>query len=240
MPEGLLGGVPDCNRAGRHWSILPLSVAAHAIAAGAIIVIPLAAEVEPPTPHRDVPEYMRAMATPAVAVPPPAGSRRGAAPAPSVAADTIAAPPDVEPAMTGSGTDPGPVPPGVPMGAIGGVGQIGEVVSTGPPPLPAPQTPAVRRLIPVGSGISPPRKTHHVPPTYPAIARNARVEGTVLLEAVINERGGIERLKVLRSVPLLDTAAIEAVSQWRYTPTLLNNVPVPVLMTITVRFSLRE
>ena len=64
------------------------------------------------------------------------------------------------------------------------------------------------------------------------------MQGTVILEAVINERGAIERVRVLRSVPLLDAAAITAVQNWRYTPTLLNGVPVSVLMTITINFRL--
>ena len=80
-----------------------------------------------------------------------------------------------------------------------------------------------------------PKKISDVRPVYPAIAQAAKVEGMVILEAVINERGVVERLKVLRSVPLLDAAAIEAVQKWRYTPTLLNGTPVSVLMTITVQ-----
>jgi protein TonB len=56
---------------------------------------------------------------------------------------------------------------------------------------------------------------------------------------MLDETGRVAQLKVLRSEPLLDAAALEAVRRWRYTPTLLNNVPVPVLLTVTVRFSLR-
>ena len=85
-----------------------------------------------------------------------------------------------------------------------------------------------------------PKRIAGSPPEYPLIARNARVQGVVILEAVINERGEVGRIKVLRSVPLLDNAAITAVQQWRYTPTLLNGVPVSVLMTITVNFTLQE
>ena len=66
------------------------------------------------------------------------------------------------------------------------------------------------------------------------------MQGVVILEAVINERGTIERVRVLKSVPLLDGAAIAAVKDWRYTPTLLNGVPVSVLMTITVNFTLQD
>ena len=66
------------------------------------------------------------------------------------------------------------------------------------------------------------------------------VQGVVILEAVIDAQGTIERVKVLRSVPLLDGAAVEAVKGWRYTPTLLNGVPVSVLMTITINFTLQN
>ena len=74
---------------------------------------------------------------------------------------------------------------------------------------------------------------------YPEIARLARQEGTVVLEATIDMTGAVADVSVVRSVPLLDDAAIAAVRQWRYTPTRLNGVAVPVLMTITVNFSLR-
>jgi protein TonB len=80
----------------------------------------------------------------------------------------------------------------------------------------------------------------HVTPEYPEIARRARIDGTVILEAVLDVTGRVDRVRVLRSVPLLDDSAVKAVSQWRYTPTELNGVPVPVLMTITVQFSLQR
>ena len=65
-----------------------------------------------------------------------------------------------------------------------------------------------------------------------------RVEGVVILETVIGATGSVEQARVLRSVPLLDDAAVAAVSQWRYTPTLLNGVPVPIIMSVTVNFTL--
>jgi protein TonB len=74
---------------------------------------------------------------------------------------------------------------------------------------------------------------------YPDLARAARVQGTVILEATIDETGAVTNVKVLRSIPLLDRAATDAVRRWRYTPTRLNGVPVPVLMTVTVTFTLR-
>ena len=78
-----------------------------------------------------------------------------------------------------------------------------------------------------------------VAPIYPDIARAARVE-LVILEATIDERGFVIDARVLRSVPLLDAAALAALKQWRYTPTLLNGTPVRVLMTVTFRFSLGD
>ncbi len=71
------------------------------------------------------------------------------------------------------------------------------------------------------------------------MAQSARVQGIVILEAVIGPTGRVTEVKVLRSVPLLDEAAITAVKQWVYTPTLLNGVPVPVIMTVTVNFTLQ-
>jgi TonB family protein len=88
----------------------------------------------------------------------------------------------------------------------------------------------------VGSNIATPRKIVHVDPVYPEIARKARVAGLVILEARIGADGSVEDAQVLRSIPLLDQAAIDAVKQWRFRPTLLNGTPVPVIMTVTVNF----
>jgi protein TonB len=69
---------------------------------------------------------------------------------------------------------------------------------------------------------------------------SARVEGKVVLEALIDEQGRVDGVRVLTSVPLLDAAAVNAVRAWRYTPTLLNGVPVSVLMTVSVSFTLQR
>jgi protein TonB len=90
-----------------------------------------------------------------------------------------------------------------------------------------------------GGNIQPPRKTVHVAPVYPAIARANKVQGLVILEAVIGENGRVRNVRVLRSIPLLDAAAVEAVRQWVFSPTLLNGEPVPVVMTVTVAFELK-
>jgi protein TonB len=78
-----------------------------------------------------------------------------------------------------------------------------------------------------------------VPPVYPAIAQAARVSGLVIVQATIGVDGQVTDAVVLRSVPLLDEAALEAVRQWRYTPTRLDGQPVAVVMTVTVSFQLR-
>jgi protein TonB len=78
-----------------------------------------------------------------------------------------------------------------------------------------------------------------VTPIYPAIAQSARVQGVVTIEATIESDGSVKNARVLRSIPLLDQAAIDAVRQWKFTPTLLNGVPVAVIMTVTVSFTLQ-
>jgi TonB family protein len=96
---------------------------------------------------------------------------------------------------------------------------------------------ARRAPVRVGGQIKPPTKVKDVKPEYPAIARTARVAGAVTIEATIGEDGKVIDAKVVRSVPLLDQAALDAVQQWEYTPTLLNGVPVPVLVTVTINFT---
>jgi protein TonB len=86
------------------------------------------------------------------------------------------------------------------------------------------------------TGVREPTKLKHVAPVYPPAAIVARIRGTVVLECVISPVGQVTDIRVLRSRPLLDRAAVEAVKQWVYTPTLLNGVPVPVVLTVTVTF----
>jgi protein TonB len=83
-----------------------------------------------------------------------------------------------------------------------------------------------------------PRKTRHVNPAYPPDALRARIQGVVILECTIDELGKVSHVTVQRGHELLSGAAIKAVEQWEYEPTLLNGVPVPVIMTVTVNFKL--
>jgi len=94
-------------------------------------------------------------------------------------------------------------------------------------------------LVRIGGAVAAPERVKYVPPVYPADAQQARVGGIVIIEAIIDESGNVAMTKLLKSVPMLDDAALSAVGQWKYTPTLLNGVAVPVLMTVTVNFSIQ-
>ena len=100
-----------------------------------------------------------------------------------------------------------------------------------PPPPAAP--------IRVGGNIRPPEKVRDVSPIYPPIAQSARVQGIVIVEAIIGPDGRVTDVRVLRGIALLNAAAMDAVRQWEFTPTLLNGIPVPVIMTVTVNFTLQ-
>jgi protein TonB len=135
-----------------------------------------------------------------------------------------------------SGGVEGGVVGGVEGGEVGGTlgGQVGGVVGgEGEEAPPKPSGP-----VRVGGKISEPRKLKNVPPVYPEVAKQARVQGTVVLEATIDPSGRVDDVRVLRGIPLLNDAAVDAVRKWVYSPTLLNGSPVPVIMTVTVNFTL--
>jgi protein TonB len=239
MPQELLRDVfrtgDATARARRRWSILPLSIAAHAVAVSIMLIAPLAAEVDLPpisSPIKNV-NIVKTVTPPSP--PPPRGDDPRPRLDPSVA--PIAAPDAIikeSPPDTAVAGPPGP-PGGIGVDPWSGVlSEVGTPSAVPTPPPPPPPNKPFR----VGQGIREPQKILHVPPEYPQPAVLARVEGTVVLEAVLDETGKVDRVRVLNSVPLLNGAAIRAVQRWRYTPTLLNGVPVQVLMTITVKFTL--
>ncbi|MGC4084541.1 MAG: energy transducer TonB [Vicinamibacterales bacterium] len=135
-------------------------------------------------------------------------------------------------AAAGSTGDTG----GIVDGPVSGGDLTGLVpgVTLEPPPSPS-QSPAPVRL---HAGIEPPRRVNDVAPSYPAIARSAGVRGIVIIEATIDTNGAVVAARILRSVPLLDEAALQAVRQWRYVPARLNGTPTAVLITVTVNFEL--
>ncbi len=231
----------------RRCATLPCSVALHAAAAAALVAVPLLVSSELPGPPGAVRAFF---VEPLVAPPPPPP-----APAParhsmkarvtparptSDSAEPFTAPVEVPSELRPEdgldlgieGGVPGGVAGGVPGGVVGGVvGGLPPVAASAPPPL-AP--------VRVGGHIKQPVKVQHVDPVYPKVAMAASVQGIVIIEAVIDASGRVSEARILRGVPMLDDAALEAVRQWEYTPTLLDGVPTPVRMTITVAFRLER
>ncbi len=140
------------------------------------------------------------------------------------------------------------VPGGVAWGVTGGVqggvagGVVGGVVGgvAGAPPPPPPPPPLPPDTVRVGGGIQPPTKLVDVRPVYPPEAQQAKIQGVVIIETVIGKDGKVESARVLRSIPMLDQAAIDAVKQWEFSVTTINGVPVKVVMTLTVNFYLAD
>jgi len=131
----------------------------------------------------------------------------------------------------------GGVPGGVAGGSMGGVigGVIGGAGSAAPPP-PKPNVTRTR----VGGAVQAAKLVNRVQPMYPPLARQTRISGTVKLHAIIGKSGNVEQLQVVSGHPLLVQAALDAVRQWRYQPTLLNGEPVEVDTEIDVIFSLAQ
>jgi len=127
----------------------------------------------------------------------------------------------------------GGVPGGVPGGSMGGV--IGSVLSSTPTVAPHIATP---QRVRVSSGVVSGLLVRKVNPTYPPLARQARIQGVVILQAQISKDGNIENLQLISGHPMLAPAAIEAVKQWKYRPYLLNGEPVEVETQVQVNFTL--
>jgi periplasmic protein TonB len=136
------------------------------------------------------------------------------------------------PVMASTGVVGG-VPGGVPGGSMGGV--IGSVLSATPVAVPKIATP---QRVRVSSGVQSGLLIRKVNPTYPPLARQARIQGVVLLQAQISKDGNIENLQLISGHPMLAPAAIEAVKQWKYKPYLLNGEPVEVETQVQVNFTL--
>jgi periplasmic protein TonB len=213
-----------------------LSVIAHATAMSAALIAQVLAVGPLPVPHAPI-TFVGAMPI-AIVEPPPPPRRPDASAAPEPAtsdnAAPIAAPTGVapEPAFTPP-VAPGSVVDGVDGGLPGFGTPVARVLPAPPPPPPPPPAP-----IRLHSGMQAPRKIVNVDPVYPRAAQMAHIGGVVILEAVIDARGRVETVRVLRSLALLDQAAADAVRQWVFTPALLNGVAVPVVMTVTVNFEL--
>ena len=222
------------------WSFWPVSITLHVMVGITVLVVPLLAEVTPPHP---APLHTLLPATKTVPVPDTVIEQAPPARTPPVLPNVLA--------PVGFAPEPktipptGPIVPGIPAPSSvvdpSMIGSIGDPAPVPPPPPTAPAQKPAPTLVRAGfQGVREPKRISGSTPEYPLIAKTARIQGAVILEAVIDEHGEVGRIKVLRSLPFLDQAAITAVQQWRYTPTLLNGVPVSVLMTITVNFTLQN
>jgi protein TonB len=213
-----------------------VSIVLHTIVVGALCIAQLLAIGELPNPRTPL-TFEGAIPARVIDLPLPPPQQRvshGRTPNASALGDApIVAPNDITPEPDRPGS-----PAGAPIGEVGitsntGFGTVVTIHPAPPPPPPPPPTP-----VRLNGGMQPPRKIVHVDPVYPRVAQQARIEGTVILETVIDVNGHVTSVRVLRSIPLLDQAAIEAVRGWTFTPTLLNGVPVPIALTVTVRFAL--
>jgi protein TonB len=229
----------------RRGVAVPVSFSLHAGAAVALALVPLLLAEGLPEPARDIRAFfVEPLAAPAPPPPPPPPAARAAAvarvaPAATVSPAGFVAPIEIPTEIRPEeGLDLGGVEGGVVGGVEGGVpgGVVGGVVGG----LPDAPPPPVARPVRVGGDIREPRKILDVTPVYPPLAARAHVEGIVIIEATIDTRGRVASATVLRGVPVLEEAALEAVRKWVYTPTLLDGVPTPVIMTVTVRFRLQS
>jgi periplasmic protein TonB len=130
----------------------------------------------------------------------------------------------------------GGVPGGVAGGALSGI--IGGAIAAPPPPPPPPKPKAPTAPQRIGGAVIASQLIKQVKPVYPPLAKAARVQGTVKFQATIGKDGTIQNLQMLSGPPLLVPAALAAVQQWTYKPTLLNGEPVDVITTIDVNFTL--
>ena len=231
------------QRSRRSWTTLT-SFGLEALAIGVLLVLPLWKTVGMPSAH--------ALSTPISLGRPtaePIASRPRSGSAPTNSANLVVRPimqPDripttIDRSADKAGDDPvPPIPGGSGLGLQGlgrgfpdGLRTIGDGIRPVAPPAPVPVVRTIRT-----SSMQEGNLIRRVQPVYPPLARSARIQGPVVLVAIISKAGVIENLRVLSGHPMLVPAAIDAVSQWRYRPYILNSEPVEVETQVTVNFTL--
>lgn len=236
MPRDLFGDVtrPSISVGNRTWYTLPVSLLSHSAIVLILVALPILAPAVMPSVFADNDLIMITAIVPPTPPLPPRQRELKMAEHPPIATSTgapIDAPTGINPErpVPDAGWEyPAPGP-----GVVGGDFDPNAIAP--PPPPPPPQVP-----IRVGDKIRPPLKTRDVQPVYPPMAIAAHIQGVVIIEATISPEGRIVNARLLRSLPMLDQAALDAVRQWEFTPSLFNGVPVPVIMTITVQFTLNR
>ena len=229
----------------RPRSVMPtiISIVGHVIVLIVVVLVPImyATDSLPKMPTMMAFVSEMPAPPPPPPPPPPAPVAKPATieepkPLPNPLAVPISAPSEILPEV--------PVPQlvheGVEGGLVGGV--VGGIVGglAAPPPPPPPPPPAPTQPVRVGGNVQAPALVKRVEPTYPELALVAKITGIVILEATVDKEGAVESVRVLRSVKFLDQAAIDAVKQWRYSPLVLNGVPTPFVLSVTLSFSVKE
>ena len=231
---------------GKRWLSVPLSIVIHVVVIGTGMAASMWYIEDIPEPPIPVTFYSSAAPPPPPPPPPPkAAAAPKSAPkvepvkptqvtAPMMVPDQVPVAPSAPEPVASSGVAggvEGGVEGGVAGGVMGGVlgGQDGGVLGgNGEEPMR------------IGGEVKEPKEVSRVQPQYPEAARKARLQGIVILEAIITKSGSVDSVRVLRGLnPLLDTAAMQAVSRWRYEPATFNGRPVPVYLTVTVTFKLQ-
>lgn len=232
------------------WAVV-LSTALQCLLVGIMLLIPLLNYYE--LPAADFVSFLTAPPPPPPPPPPPAAVVKvkavprefdtGALTQPVAIPDKVAI---IEEDTAAPSAGIAGVVGGVPGGSVGGTvgGVLGSIISSAPTAAPPPPPPppvkkkAPPKRIRVGGNVAKARLMRQVRPQYPPLARQARIQGTVKLSAVISKDGSIQKLEVMSGHPLLVPSALAAVKQWRYRPTLLNGEAVEVLTNIDVNFTL--
>jgi periplasmic protein TonB len=245
----------------RRWWMFPLSLFLHSLIIGIIVGMSywmVEAVQAPPIP---VTLYS---APPPPPPPPPAAAKRKAAPEKPKPKpeEKVEVPKEVQPTIPeeipeedltptetpvdegiDTGVEEGGVPGGVEGGVVGGVegGVPGGVIGGVPGGVIGGTPGGMGDEVPmrITAEVKQPQLIKKVEPPYPEVGRRSKLEGVVVLEAVITKTGSVEEVKVLRSLhPVMDQAALNAVKQWKYKPAILNGRPVKVYFTVTVTFRL--
>jgi periplasmic protein TonB len=246
----------------RRWSVM-LAFAGQIVAVGILVLIPVLFVQTMP-----VPELSTVLIAPPPPAPPPPPPPPASAAQPRVAhvetkpfdptrvyqphvvPKTVAILPDLPQAPPSDAPATAGVPGGVAGGQVGGViggvlgGVLGAVPSAAapppppPPPTPVAAAPAAPKVLRVGGQVQAGRVISAPRPIYPVLAKEAKVSGVVQLDIVIGPDGRVESLKVVSGPPLLVEAAMNAVRQWTYKPTILNGQPMKVQTQVIVNFTL--
>jgi protein TonB len=243
MPRDLfgVGATPaGAARAFNRYTVVG-SALLHIAIVAVVLIVPLLASDMLPKPNGGRVQFVSEAFVP----PPPPAATAPVVRAVNHNAAPVVAPDHFTPEQPEPPINAGPVDPHgldiIGTQATPGFGpNLGDALSHAAPAPPPPVRQAPQRPLPVGGDIHQPIKVFNIAPVYPEIAQRARIEGDVVIRAIIGTNGTVQDAQVVSGSPLLNDAALNAVRQWRYSPTLLNTQPVAVIMTVTVSFKLQH